>query len=85
MSAESKPLPAGEAHDGASLPRLVRHLNSGDTLPLHKFSGWDIPLDTLYRWFYEAHSKDDDETMEQLEMAIEEQLQVNNKDRSSSD
>jgi hypothetical protein len=57
--------------------KIVLPLKIGDTLPLHKYSNQGVPLEKLTMWFYHAHCQEDNEEIEQLEMAIEEILQHN--------
>jgi hypothetical protein len=65
------------SEDTSSQSRRTSHLQIGDTLPLHKYSDQNIPLETLTLWFYHAHCREDADEIEQLEMAIEEIIQSN--------
>lgn len=52
--------------------RLPNAMKAGDKMPLHKYSGQNIPLEKLTLWFYHAHCREDADEIDQLEMAIEE-------------
>lgn len=77
METNSNTPEAKQPASAGCIPRLVVPLQIGDNLPLHKYSGQNIPLETLTLWFYHAHCQENQDEIEQLEMAIEEILKNN--------